>query len=446
MASNYTEIFSSMRKIYTEQVSNDSLMTEAKKKLDPVGKEDSDVDNDGDVDNSDRYIKRRRHAIGKAISGKKIKEEFIFEPDERYDWRSSIGEDMQGAIENMKSEKIGSKKVNNYAKNKNGKKVVTINPTVEFKEEVEMMGGDLVSSFDINEVSELAAEYFTEQGLTEEGVEIVLEELGEEEFCEWVLEIADNVFLNEARAAKKRTGGKSYEQIKAEIDAREAAKKAKTPGAVKAQKQIARKDAVKTAKVTQAATSRPPGQERLIRGAQETLKRATSPETKKAVAKSVANTLSRGVLSAWEGHKSAMQAKKEGKGLAQQLGRGAGATLGSFLKKGTSQFKEYVEYLFNEGYDLSEITLQDLYEELESLDEKAVSEQQQKIFGLALSVKRGQTPRSEASEQVLKMADGMSEAELRKYAKTKHEGIPVRVKEGVGYEDLLKYIRKEPNQ
>ena len=435
-----------MRKIYTEQVSDESLMTEAKKKLDPVGKEDSDVDNDGDVDTSDRYLKRRRHAIGKAISGKKIKEEFIFEPDERYDWRSSIGEDMQGAIENMKSEKIGSKKVNNYAKNKNGKRVVTINPTVEFKEEVELMGGDLVSSFDINEVSELAAEYFTEQGLTEEGVDIVLEELGEEEFCEWVLEIADNVFLNEARAAKKRTGGKSYEQIKAEIDAREAAKKAKTPGAVKAQKQIARKDAVKTAKVTQAATSRPPGQERLIRGAQETLKRATSPETKKAVAKSVANTLSRGVLSAWEGHKSAMQAKKEGKGLAQQLGRGAGATLGSFLKKGTSQFKEYVEYLFNEGYDLSEITLQDLYEELESLDEKAVSEQQQKLFGLALSVKRGQTPRSEASEQVLKMVDGMSEAELRKYAKTKHEGIPVRVKEGVGYEDLLKYIRKEPNQ
>ena len=36
-------------------------------KLDPVGKEDGDVDNDGDVDDSDRYLKNRRAAIAKAI-------------------------------------------------------------------------------------------------------------------------------------------------------------------------------------------------------------------------------------------------------------------------------------------------------------------------------------------------------------------------------------------
>ena len=35
--------------------------------LDPVGKEDGDVDNDGDTDDSDRYLKKRRAAIGKAI-------------------------------------------------------------------------------------------------------------------------------------------------------------------------------------------------------------------------------------------------------------------------------------------------------------------------------------------------------------------------------------------
>ena len=38
-----------------------------KKKLDPVGKEDADVDNDGDVDSSDKYLKNRRKAIGKAM-------------------------------------------------------------------------------------------------------------------------------------------------------------------------------------------------------------------------------------------------------------------------------------------------------------------------------------------------------------------------------------------
>ena len=35
--------------------------------LDPVGKEDDDVDNDGDTDDSDRYLKKRRKAIAKAI-------------------------------------------------------------------------------------------------------------------------------------------------------------------------------------------------------------------------------------------------------------------------------------------------------------------------------------------------------------------------------------------
>jgi len=45
----------------------------AEKKLDPVGKEDSDIDNDGDVDKSDKYLHARRKKIGKilAMKGKK---------------------------------------------------------------------------------------------------------------------------------------------------------------------------------------------------------------------------------------------------------------------------------------------------------------------------------------------------------------------------------------
>jgi len=37
------------------------------KKLDPVGKADADIDNDGDVDDSDDYLKKRRAAISKSI-------------------------------------------------------------------------------------------------------------------------------------------------------------------------------------------------------------------------------------------------------------------------------------------------------------------------------------------------------------------------------------------
>jgi hypothetical protein len=49
----------------------------AGKGLDPVGKEDGDVDNDGDKDKSDKYLMKRRGAIGNAIATRK--EEFIHE-------------------------------------------------------------------------------------------------------------------------------------------------------------------------------------------------------------------------------------------------------------------------------------------------------------------------------------------------------------------------------
>jgi hypothetical protein len=46
------------------------------KKLDPVGKEDKDIDNDGDHDKSDKYLLSRRKKVSKIISSKKkMKEE-----------------------------------------------------------------------------------------------------------------------------------------------------------------------------------------------------------------------------------------------------------------------------------------------------------------------------------------------------------------------------------
>ena len=41
--------------------------------LDPVGKEDDDIDNDGDVDKSDSYLKNRRKKVGAAIAAEKAK-------------------------------------------------------------------------------------------------------------------------------------------------------------------------------------------------------------------------------------------------------------------------------------------------------------------------------------------------------------------------------------
>ena len=44
-----------------------------KKKLDPVGKEDKDIDNDGDHDESDKYLIARRKKVGKILAMKKKK-------------------------------------------------------------------------------------------------------------------------------------------------------------------------------------------------------------------------------------------------------------------------------------------------------------------------------------------------------------------------------------
>lgn len=48
----------------------------AEKKLDPLGKEDKDIDNDGDHDKSDKYLAARRGKVSKIIAAKKkMKEE-----------------------------------------------------------------------------------------------------------------------------------------------------------------------------------------------------------------------------------------------------------------------------------------------------------------------------------------------------------------------------------
>ena len=48
------------------------------KKVDAVGAEDKDIDNDGDHDSTDKYLLKRRKAIGKAIAKKRgrVKEGF----------------------------------------------------------------------------------------------------------------------------------------------------------------------------------------------------------------------------------------------------------------------------------------------------------------------------------------------------------------------------------
>ena len=91
----------------------------AGKKLDPVGKEDKDIDNDGDVDKTDKYLLKRRKAIGKAIRMRA----------EAYLADGTISTEAKG------KEKITGKNVDNYASG-----AVTMNPDPEKKDEKKKKG------------------------------------------------------------------------------------------------------------------------------------------------------------------------------------------------------------------------------------------------------------------------------------------------------------------
>lgn len=60
----------SRSKMKNEKLSSKEKMARGmynEKQLDPVGQEDDDVDNDGDTDSSDKYLKNRRKKVTKAV-------------------------------------------------------------------------------------------------------------------------------------------------------------------------------------------------------------------------------------------------------------------------------------------------------------------------------------------------------------------------------------------
>ena len=74
-----------------------------KKKLDPVGKEDKDVNNDGKTDNQDKYLLNRRKTISKNIQA-----------STQYAWNKTFIADATVAIA-PKSKKVTGAAVDNYA-------------------------------------------------------------------------------------------------------------------------------------------------------------------------------------------------------------------------------------------------------------------------------------------------------------------------------------------
>ena len=114
----------------------------AKRGLDPVGKEDKDIDNDGDHDKSDKYLLKRRKSIGSAIrkrADQKIKEAFLAD--------GTVTTEPKGRT------KVTGADVDNY---KSG--AVKVSPTDSEKDNTPKGKGGIYASFAHQKFSDIISE------------------------------------------------------------------------------------------------------------------------------------------------------------------------------------------------------------------------------------------------------------------------------------------------
>jgi hypothetical protein len=399
----------------------------------------------------------RRKTSKKKLKGYGVSEGFS-------NWRQDLKEVMgvDDEIASRKEKEITEKPVNNYEGGKNA--VIQINPEVT---EQTILGGHIVESFEldesyVNNVIDIATEFFYNCGLNENGVDIVIEELGEEKFNEFVFDLVEEYFLSEelkksqskVKTSKAPKGTKQYQTTNKRVakqgGTQTQMKSSSSFGTIK-KKDIGKKitadktkEAVEKAKENQAPSSEKTAEGKktgiagklgaalgaVVKKGREDIKRVQDAAqtarnvatSRGAEAKAVYDAVRERGKKA-EQSATATRARRKatvaaGKAVNKAAGA-AGAAVGSGVaarRRGASAAGVAGAAL---GAGLRKLTREEL-----ELQEKAESEQQQKLFGLALSVKRGETSRSEASAEVLKIVDSMSEKKIRDFAKTPHSEVP----------------------
>jgi hypothetical protein len=369
-----------------------ALRDKAKQKM-----EEAKKTNDGNLANN--YPPYDKVTRGDVIAGRLGKDEMggskKVAKEGFSNWREDLVE-ITDKVDNKENQKIVEKQV------KNKIKTSAIGSGIKIGESVENLGGTLIEMVELDEevlteTVDIATEYFYEQGLNEEGLDILIEELGLEEFVNFVFEISEEYTLNEARTllGKKKSPQKLPK------------------GTAPSQ---ATKAAVQKYGTTRRFKSSPASS--TVRKKSVAIKKAVEKQPSK---KPVRDAIAKGIFGAVKAYQSGMERH-----------RAATQTAGKALRvaaKGASEFGKGVKSGVTGTVTAAKKIKKAVSEEV--INEKAASEQQQKIFGLALSVKRGQTPRSEVSDAVLKIVDDMSEKKIRDFAKTKHERIPKKVEEAV---------------
>ena len=231
----------------------------------------------------------------------------------------------------------------------------------ELREQIEEYNNTIYDE----DIVEVATEYFYSYGLNADGIDILIENVGLESFVEYVYELSEDLYvLTEARAAKKRTGGKSYDEVMAGINAREAKAKAK--------KEVKKKVTAAASEKREVERTQPES-----RGAENQAK-TKQPKSKKPERKSIADRISNAIKAGVDRHNTATAtaerlAGETGKTLGK-LAKGVGSVAGQFgsgagiVGKASKkvlfgeEVEAWVNQLIEEGYDLSDYTWEEMAE------------------------------------------------------------------------------------
>jgi hypothetical protein len=208
------------------------------------------------------------------------------------------------------------------------------------------------------DIVEVATEYFYSYGLNEDGIDILIKNVGLESFVEYVYDLSEDLYV--LTEAKRKYSGPSYDEVKAGIEEREA-------------KALAKKKAKKNASEEATEKKEVERKEPESRGAESQAK-AEQPKSKKPVRDAIARNIFRAV----DAYKAGMERHKSATATAGRLAsvtREAGRRAGEHVKKhglkslANEEVEIWVNQLIGEGCDLSEYTwdeMSEIYEDSRS--------------------------------------------------------------------------------
>ena len=388
--------------------------------LDPVGKEDKDIDNDGDHDKSDKYLLKRRKAVSKAIATRK--ESFS-------NWRQDLSEVMDD-VENKK--KIKEKKVENK---------IVINP--DLKEAVEQLGGTLLEMIEIEESKKNECPKCDGKGC---------------KYCE----CEDEVETVDEDAKYDRNRKRAAQRAAARNAARDAGKTGAVPGVGYVTPRREKETYVDSAGVTRHKS-----------GAKNEEVEYEVEEGYKPIDKKKETAMYRRA-----GNLARTSLASKGKKKEDAQNKSAKIVSAITRQKEDERFSKMADHKARDNYKEEFVSEEDpcwkgytqvgmkkkngrevpncvpskgvpkakgyKKEEVEQIEEKAMSRAQQRFMGMVYAAKKGEKP---ASAEVAKAAEGMSKGEAKKFAKTKHKGLPEKKKisEEIGI-DASKTPQKTPEK